>query len=87
MASLGLPRGQIDLHNIEQLCLAAGLLPVDVGSTPHSFAVNGDTFPPYKLHEAARYGVKIADGYLINVEQWLETILQAIDTRMATQGI
>ncbi|WP_370008281.1 KGGVGR-motif variant AAA ATPase [Sinorhizobium fredii] len=72
VASLGLPRGQIDLHNIEQLCLAAGLLPVDVGSTPHSFAVNGDTFPPYKLHEAARYGVKIADGYLINVEQWLE---------------
>lgn len=87
VASLGLPKSQIDLHDIEQLCLAASLLPVDVGSTPTSFVVNGDTFPPYKLHEAARYGVKIAEGYLGSVEQWLESILQAVDTRMATQGI
>jgi hypothetical protein len=86
-ASLGIPKNQIDLHNIEQLCIAATLLPIDVGTTPTSFILNGDTFLPYKLHEAARYGVKIADVYLSTVEQWLENILQAVDTRMATQGI
>lgn len=86
-ASLGLPRSQIDLHNIEQLCLAASLLPVDIGSTPASFVVNGNTFAPYKLHEAARYGIKIGDAYLTNVEAWLESILSAIDVRMTAEGI
>ncbi|QCI98842.1 hypothetical protein [Agrobacterium larrymoorei] len=86
-ASLGLPKRDIDLHNIEQLCQAAGLLPVDIGTSPLSFTVNGTAFPPYKLHEAARYGVKIADVYVVNVELWLENILDAVETRMATQGI
>lgn len=86
-AGLGTPKSQVDLHNIEQLCLVASILPVDIGNTPTSFAINGVTFLPYKLHEAARYGVKIADGYLVSVEQWLESILQAVDARMATQGI
>jgi len=87
MASLGVSRHDIDLHNLEQLCLAAGLYPVDVGNAPPSFTSSGISFKPYKLHEAARYGVKIADVYVTVVEQWLESILQAIDIRMAAQGI
>ena len=87
---IGLPAmsGQtIDLHNIEQLCLSANFLPVDVGNAPSSFTVNGTTFAPYKLHEAARYGVKIADPYLGTAEEWLQNIIQAISERIRTQGI
>lgn len=85
VATLGLPR--VDLHNIEQLCLAANLLPVDVGPAPASFQINGTDFPPYKMHEAARYGVKIPESYVSGVEGWLEKVVAEVEARLAAQGI
>lgn len=86
-AVLGIPKKDVDLHNIEQLCLAANMLPVDVGTAPTTFQLNGESFAPYKIHEAARYGVRIADPYLRSVEQWLERVVAAIEARMIAQGI
>lgn len=84
---LGIPKKDIDLHNVEQLCLAASLLPVDIGFAPASFHLNGSPFLPYKIHEAARYGVKISEIYLTAIEEWLENIVTAVEARIATQGI
>lgn len=84
---LGLPKKDIDLHNIEQLCVAASILPVDIGQAPQSFTLGAIAFAPYKIHEAARYGVKISDPYLSSIEKWLEDIVAAVDGQISARGI
>lgn len=86
-SALGIQKSAIDLHNLEQLCIAAHLLPIDVGFAPTSFPHRGNSFLPYKTHEAARYGVKLPESYLTIVETWLQKIVGAVESRIAAQGI
>ena len=71
-----------DLHDIELLCAEASILPTDVGVAPGPFLVAGTGFEVYKVHEAARYGVKLPDAYLVDVEDWLTKIANAISLRI-----
>ncbi|MCR6670989.1 hypothetical protein [Devosia ginsengisoli] len=74
--------GKSDLHDIEALCIEASILPSDVGATPSDFVVNGATFASYRIHEAARYGVKLPDIYLVAVENWLRNIATQVSLRI-----
>lgn len=71
-----------DLHDIELLCNEASILPADVGLAPGPFLIAGTGFEVYKVHEAARYGVKLPDVYLIDVESWLTKVASAISPRI-----
>lgn len=71
-----------DLHDLELLCVEASVLPADVGLSPGSFTVAGIGFEAYKVHEAARYGVKLPDAYLTDVENWLTKIASVVSQRI-----
>jgi len=84
---LGLSKKAVELHDIEQLCTAANVLPVDVGFAPAPFTVNSASFPAYKMHEAARYGVKVPEPYISDVEVWLAAVVTEVAKRLTAQGV
>lgn len=81
--TLGVRR--IDLHDLEQLCHVTCVNPVDI-VVPLPFQVSGSTHESYRIHEAARYGIKLSDVYLSGMEKWLENVNLEIKNRMSETG-
>jgi hypothetical protein len=84
---LGIGRNSVNMHDIEQLCQAVSVLPVDTGPTPPAFMMAVEPYHVYRIHEAARYGVKLPDSYLTTAETWLSRINDAIASRMHSLGL
>ena len=78
--------GMGDLHDIERLCLSVSILPADTGNSPNNFLISNQSFAAYKIHEAARYGVRLPETYIADVENWLRRINAAIAERMKGEG-
>lgn len=83
---LGTQRKTIEMHDLEQLCVAVSVLQADVGVPPASFQVSGQSFAAYKIHEAARYGVKLPAAYIGVVEGWLRNVNTVVHDRITQQG-
>ncbi len=76
---------RIDLHDIELLCELNSVIPSDTGNPPN-FTAGGQDHPLYRIHEAARYGVKLPHFYLTDVEVWLEKVNLEVGNRMQDSG-
>lgn len=73
------------MHDIEILCLINDVLPADTGAPPQ-FSSGGQNHEFYRIHEAARYGVKLPDAYLSQVENWLSKVNFEVGKRMKDKG-
>lgn len=80
-------RRDIDLHDIEMLCEAVKILAVDTGPVPGNFVLtNASPHEPFRIHEAARYGVKLPCSYVTQVENWLRNVNDAVHNRLLNEG-
>jgi hypothetical protein len=82
---IGKKKNEIDLHDIEMLCQVTSVVPADTG-TPPPFTVGASSHETFRIHEAARYGVKLPDVYLTEVEIWLSKVNAEVRLRMKDKG-
>jgi hypothetical protein len=76
---------KIELHDLELLCEINAVAPADTG-TPPQFTSGGEDHRLYRIHEAARYGVKLPNAYLSQVEDWLLKVNAEVGKRMKDKG-
>ncbi|MBK1835840.1 hypothetical protein JHL17_00295 [Azospirillum sp. YIM B02556] len=75
-----------DGHDLEILITIANINATDIVDCPGNFPImyngRGLSFRPFKIHEAARYGVKVCPQFRNQIETWLESICQVLNRRL-----